>query len=91
MRTKKRSRSIADLQSISQAVKSGRAKLVKQLVPEALAEGIPVNDILNKGLLVGMKEIGELFKRNEVYVPEVLVTARAMKTGTDLLKPPPNR
>ncbi len=78
---------MADLQSIAEAVKNGRAKLVKQLVPEALSEGIAANDILNKGLLVGMSELGELFKNNEVYVPEVLVAARAMKTGTDLLKP----
>lgn len=78
---------MADLRSIADAVKNGRAKVVKQLVPEALAEGIAVNDILNNGLLVGMTELGELFKRNEVYVPEVLVAARAMKVGTDLLKP----
>lgn len=78
---------MADLRSIADAVKNGRAKVVKQLVPEALAEGIPVSEILNNGLLVGMTELGELFKKNEVYVPEVLVAARAMKVGTDLLKP----
>ncbi len=78
---------MADLRSIADAVKNGRAKVVKQLVPEALAEGFSVNEILNDGLLVGMSELGELFKKNEVYVPEVLVAARAMKAGTDLLKP----
>lgn len=78
---------MADLRSIADAVKNGRAKVVKQLVPEALAEDIPVSEILNNGLLVGMTELGELFKKNEVYVPEVLVAARAMKVGTDLLKP----
>lgn len=78
---------MADLRSIADAVKNGRAKVVKQLVPEALAGGIPVSEILNNGLLVGMTELGELFKKNEVYVPEVLVAARAMKVGTDLLKP----
>lgn len=78
---------MADLRSIADAVKNGRAKVVKQLVPEAIAEGVAASDILNSGLLVGMSEIGELFKRNEVFVPEVLVSARAMKIGTDLLKP----
>ncbi len=78
---------MSDLRSIADAVKNGRAKMVKQLVPEAIAEGIAASDILNNGLLVGMSEVGELFKKNEVFVPEVLVSARAMKVGTDLLKP----
>ncbi len=78
---------MADLRSIADAVRNGRAKVVKQLVPEALAEGLFATDILNQGLLVGMSEVGELFKKNEVFVPEVLVSARAMKVGTDLLKP----
>ncbi len=78
---------MADLRSIADAVRNGRAKVVKQLVPEALSEGLAARDILNNALLVGMGEIGELFKKNEVFVPEVLVSARAMKVGTDLLKP----
>ncbi len=78
---------MSDLRSIADAVKNGRAKMVKQLVPEAISEGIAASDILNNGLLVGMSEVGEQFKKNEVFVPEVLVSARAMKVGSDLLKP----
>ncbi len=75
------------IRDIADAVKNGRAKLVKQLVPQALEEGISAGEILNEGLLAGMQQIGELFKRNEIYVPEVLIGARAMNAGTDILKP----
>lgn len=78
---------MADLRAIADAVKGGRAKLVKQLVNDAVAEGVNVETILNEGLIIGMNELGELFKNNEVYVPEVLIAARAMKTGTEILKP----
>ena len=78
---------MADLKAISQAVMDGRKKIVEQLVNEALAEGVPAAEVLNDGLVVGMTELGELFKNGEVYVPEVLVAARAMKAGTAILKP----
>ena len=78
---------MADLKAISQAVMDGRKKIVEQLVNEALAEGVPASEVLNDGLVVGMTELGELFKNGEVYVPEVLVAARAMKAGTAILKP----
>ena len=78
---------MADLKAISQAVIDGRKKVVEQLVNEALAEGVPASEVLNDGLVVGMTELGELFKNGEVYVPEVLVAARAMKAGTAILKP----
>lgn len=78
---------MADMRSIADAVKAGRAKIVKQLVTDAIEEGISAETILNQGLVTGMAELGELFKNNEVYVPEVLIAARAMKTGTELLKP----
>jgi 5-methyltetrahydrofolate--homocysteine methyltransferase len=78
---------MADLKAISQAVMDGRKKIVEQLVNEALAEGVPAAEVLNNGLVVGMTELGELFKNGEVYVPEVLVAARAMKAGTAILKP----
>ena len=78
---------MADMLAISTAVKEGRRKIVEQLVNEALAEGEKPEDILNKGLIVGMNELGEQFKNGEVYVPEVLVAARAMKKGTEILKP----
>ena len=78
---------MADMQAISVAVKDGRKKIVEQLVKDALAEGVDAGTILNEGLVKGMTELGELFKNGEVYVPEVLVAARAMKAGTTLLKP----
>ena len=75
------------LNDISEAMQKGRAKLVKQLVPQALEEGIPAQQILEEGLLAGMDVVGRKFKANEVFVPEVLVAARAMNAGTELLKP----
>jgi len=78
---------MADFRSIADAVKSGRRKNVVALVNEALAEGVSAEQILNQGLVVGMNELGEMFKNNEVYVPEVLIAARAMKSGTEILKP----
>jgi len=68
-------------------LQQGRAKNVKELVQKAIDEGIDVKDILEQGLLKGMDIIGTKFKNNEVYVPEVLIAARAMKAGTELLKP----
>ena len=58
-----------------------------QLVQQAEDEGLPVQQILNEGLLDGMSVVGEKFKNNEVFVPEVLVAARAMNMGTQVLKP----
>ena len=75
------------LVEISQALQKGRAKLVKELVGKALEEGIAPQSILDEGLLDGMNIIGEKFKNNEVFVPEVLVSARAMNMGAEVLKP----
>ncbi len=75
------------LNEMSEALQKGRAKLVKDLVEKALAEGCDPENILDEGLLAGMNIIGEKFKNNEVYVPEVLVAARAMNMGTQILKP----
>ena len=75
------------LREISENLQKGRAKNVKELVQKAIDEGIEVNRILEEGLLHGMNIIGEKFKNNEVYVPDVLIAARAMNTGTELLKP----
>ena len=75
------------INEISEAMMKGKAKQVKQLIPQALEEGVPAQDILNQGLLDAMSIVGEKFKNNEVFVPEVLVAARAMNAGTALLKP----
>ena len=74
------------LVEISENLQRGKAKVVKELVQTALDEGINVKDILNS-LLEGMGVIGEKFKNDEVYVPEVLVAARAMNMGAQILKP----
>lgn len=75
------------LNDISENLQRGKAKIVKELVQQAIDEGIPVQQILDEGLLAGMNVIGEKFKNNEVFVPEVLVAARAMNMGAALLKP----
>lgn len=75
------------LTDISENLQRGKAKIVKELVQQAIDEGIPANQILEEGLLGGMNVVGEKFKANEIFVPEVLVAARAMNMGTTLLKP----
>ena len=75
------------LTQISEKIQKGKTKDIKALVPQALEAGIPAVEILNAGLLDGMNIIGIKFKNNEVFVPEVLIAARAMKAGTDILKP----
>jgi corrinoid protein of di/trimethylamine methyltransferase len=75
------------LEEISQQLQIGKAKVVKQLVAQAIEEGLGAQDILENGLLKGMNIIGVKFKNNEVFVPEVLVAARAMNMGVEVLKP----
>ncbi|MBQ8504515.1 MAG: corrinoid protein [Clostridia bacterium] len=72
---------------ISAFVQMGRRKNVKELCEAALSDGYTAKEILNEGLIVGMMAIGEKFKKDEVYVPEVLIAARAMNTGVEILKP----
>ncbi|MBS6398036.1 MAG: corrinoid protein [Clostridiales bacterium] len=78
---------MAVVQEISEFLQKGRAKNVKALVQQALEEGIDPKVILNEGLLDGMGIIGGKFKRDEVFVPEVLVAARAMNAGLSILEP----
>lgn len=77
----------AIVQEISEFLQKGRAKNVKALVQQALDEGVNPKEILNDGLLSGMMIVGEKFKNNQVFVPEVLVTARAMSAGISILEP----
>ena len=78
---------MVNLMEISAALQKGRAKVVKELVEQAIADGMSAKEILDEGLLHGMNIIGAKFKVNEVYVPDVLVAARAMNAGAELLKP----
>ena len=75
------------IEEIVTFLQRGRAPKVKELVTEALSAGIEPEKILEEGLLSAMATVGEKFKRNEVFVPEVLVAARAMNAGLEILKP----
>lgn len=78
---------MAILEEMSALLQQGRAPKVKELVTQAIEEGISPKVILEEGLLSGMSIVGEKFKNNEVFVPEVLIAARAMNAGIELLKP----
>ncbi|MBE6675933.1 MAG: cobalamin-binding protein [Ruminococcaceae bacterium] len=75
------------LQEISEKLQRGKAKDVAALVTQALEQNISPETILNEGLVCGMNVIGDKFRQNEVFVPEVLVAARAMNAGLKILKP----
>jgi len=77
---------MAVVEQIAEIVQKGKAKEVVELVQQALDEGIPAQQILDDGLLKGMSELGVRFKNNEVFVPEVLIAARALNQGTAALK-----
>ncbi len=76
----------AILEEISTYMQKGRVPLVKEAVQKALDEGIAAKEILDDALLAAMSVVGVKFKNNEVYVPEVLVAARAMNAGVEVLK-----
>ncbi len=78
---------MSKIEEIASAVERGKAKLVPGLVEEALAEGNDPVEILNKGMIDAMSAVGEKFQKNEIFVPEMLVAARAMKKGVEALKP----
>ena len=78
---------MALIQEISELLQKGKAKNVKLLVQQALDENMDPKEILNDGLLSGMMTVGTKFKNNEVFVPEVLVAARAMNAGLTVLEP----
>jgi len=76
-----------DYALMNQCLYEGKAKEVEQMTKDALADGRSVKEILNEGLIAGMSVVGEDFKHNILYVPEVLIAARAMKAGMAVLKP----
>lgn len=78
---------MADLSALAESVINGKAKDAKELTQKAIDEGVPVSEILDNGLIKGMNVVGEKFKNNEFYVPEVLIAARAMHSAMDILKP----
>ncbi len=84
---KKGERLMVVLSDISEKLQQGKGKIVVQLIEEALNEGCDPEKILNEGLLDGMNVIGQKFRNNEIFVPEVLIAARAMNMGAQVLKP----
>jgi len=78
---------MADFDGICQAVRNGNRAQVLKLVDAAVAEKARAGDILNKGLIAGIRLVGDLFSKNEIFVPEMLIAARAMQAGLDKLKP----
>jgi 5-methyltetrahydrofolate--homocysteine methyltransferase len=75
------------LDLLQEALIAGKKNDVEALVDQALSSGIPTRQILNQGLIAGMQKLGILFKNNEVFIPEVLVAARAMNAGLTKLEP----
>ncbi len=78
---------MADLQGIADALIKGDRNTVVELTKQAIDEGVGPGDVLNDGLVAGMSVVGQRFKNNEVYVPEVLIAARAMRGGMEIIAP----
>ncbi|GAB4336160.1 MAG: corrinoid protein [Candidatus Abyssubacteria bacterium] len=78
---------MADLHELAAALMRGDAPAVEKLTKQAIDSGTDPKTILDGGLIAGMQEVGERFKNNEIYVPEVLIAARAMTTGLKVLEP----
>lgn len=75
------------IEEVSQAVEKGKKKIISALVQEALDEGCNPTEILNEGMIGAMDKVGEYFMKGEIFVPEMLIAAKTMKTGMDVLKP----
>jgi len=76
-----------DLSALAEAVIKGDITQVTELTKKALDDQTDLNDIINNGLIAGMNVIGERFKNNEIFIPEVMISARAMHAGMEILKP----
>ena len=78
---------MSKIQEIATAVENGKTKIVAGLVEQALAEGVDAQEILNVGMIQAMDVVGAKFGRGDIFVPEMLVAAKAMKNGVEVLKP----
>lgn len=78
---------MSKIQEVADLVERGKAKMVAKAVQAALDEGCDPSQILTEGMIDAMAVVGEKFKNNEIFVPEMLVAARAMKKGVEVLKP----
>lgn len=78
---------MSKIQEIKTAIENGKVKIIEELVGAALADGDDPNDILESGMIAAMAVIGAKFQANEVFVPEMLVSAKTMKKGVEILRP----
>lgn len=78
---------MADLKALAEAVIKGDPNTAVTITKQAIAEKMPAGDILKSGLIAGMDTVGLRFKNNEIYIPEVLIAARAMKMAMQVLEP----
>jgi 5-methyltetrahydrofolate--homocysteine methyltransferase len=78
---------MADLKALADAVIKGDQGTAVEITKSALEEGTAAKDVLDKGLIAGMDVVGDRFKNNEIYIPEVLIAARAMKMAMEILEP----
>jgi methanogenic corrinoid protein MtbC1 len=78
---------MSKIEEIARAVEAGKSKIIEGLVEAALAEGVDPLAILNEGMIGAMSVVGEKFQKSEIFVPEMLVSARTMKKGVEVLKP----
>src|SRR4030043_305225 len=78
---------MADLKALADAVIKGDQNTALEITKAALEEGTAAKDVLDNGLIAGMDIVGALFKKNEIYIPEVLIAARAMKMAMEVLEP----
>ena len=78
---------MSKIQAIADAVQTGKFKIIDDLIGEALDSGVDPNEILNQGMIEAMAKIGVKFQNNEIFVPEMLVSAKTMKKGIERLKP----
>jgi 5-methyltetrahydrofolate--homocysteine methyltransferase len=78
---------MSDLSILAKSLIDGKAEEVGKLTQKALDDGVPPDEILNEGLISGMDFVGERFKNGELYIPEVLIAAKAMHAGMDILRP----
>ena len=78
---------MTDYERMKEVILTGRAEEISALVKQALAEGTNPQDIIAQGLIAGMDEVGVRFKNGDMYIPEVLVSAKTMHQGMDILRP----
>ena len=78
---------MSKIEDVFTAIETGKAKIIAELVQSAIDEGVEPMEILNKGMVDAMSVIGERFSRGEAFVPEMLISARTMKKGVEVLKP----